>query len=305
MPVTDSEFGKLKDRVQKLETVGIAHTASVAGLPGSPTLQPAQRPSALNMAVTVVGTIVAVAACVGAAAWRVGSEIERVDKKTQALTMAVKVLADAQGGRTKELVDDALAIAQARLESGQMQAAHSALSIANRFIAEERAANGRLSDGTFKLAAHTYSEALAHPMGNAGIMDEAFKGSVQLAEYRSALAVAQHIEGTRFNCPPGSGESPFISALGDQTRAARLVRGVILIGCPEDLDGFVWENVVFIGSKISYHGGAVILRNVSFINCKFEANMTPNGQRFLQYASLDEKSLAVEPEFFDKFLDHS
>jgi hypothetical protein len=129
-------------------------------------------------------------------------------------------------------------------------------------------------------------------------MDEAFRGSAQLAEYRSALENTKNLVGTKFNCSPGSGESPVIFPMGDLSTASRLVNGVTLIGCPVLLDGITWRNVVFINSRVSYNGGAVILENVTFVNCTFDAKRNPNTQKFLQYAALRESSFKVYPLFF-------
>ncbi len=46
------------------------------------------------------------------------------------------------------------------------------------------------------------------------------------------------------------------------------------------LDGLRLRNVIFRGSKIIYRGGPIEMKNVYFVNCKFEIPRNPNGEGF-------------------------
>ena len=69
---------------------------------------------------------------------------------------------------------------------------------------------------------------------------------------------------------------------------------ITLINCRQKLDfadGSNWENVVFVNSTIIYEGGPITLKNVTFINCRFEVKRNDAGFELLQYAALGEKEL--------------
>jgi len=48
------------------------------------------------------------------------------------------------------------------------------------------------------------------------------------------------------------------------------------------LDNSVWRNIVAKDALVVYHGGAVALMNVYFVDCKFQIDPTPNGREFTQ-----------------------
>ena len=262
--------------------------------------------------ITLIGGLIALLPAIGGVGWRLHSEfskideqMEKIDKHMGKLDIAIKILAEKQGGETKELVNDALAVVRMKLDSGQADQARSALSIANKLMVEQEASTIPVGHEYFERAAKVYSAALSQPTGNIGLRDEAFVGSLRLAEYRSAIQGPYKPVGTVFNCPPGSGETPFVDAIGDKSKADRLVNGAKFINCPASLDGFTWRNVVWVNSHVSYSGGAVILENVAFVHCTFESVRNDNTEKLMQYAALDEKSLQIDPEFFNEFFKHS
>jgi hypothetical protein len=96
-------------------------------------------------ALKIVGSIAAIVGTLGGLGWGLHSEfskvserIDKIDKRMTNLTMAVKILGDAQGGKTKELVDDALTVAQMKNASGDTQAAARLLVMANELVAQEK-----------------------------------------------------------------------------------------------------------------------------------------------------------------------
>ena len=78
-----------------------------------------------------------------------------IENRVAKIEVAVKTSADAQGGKTKELVDDALAVAKVDLDLGDREHAGSALAVANKLIAERIAAKEALTPGVMENAAST------------------------------------------------------------------------------------------------------------------------------------------------------
>jgi hypothetical protein len=81
----------------------------------------------------------------------------------------------------------------------------------------------------------------------------------------------------------GDGDAFIAASGGGVPGGARIVDGLLIVTPSQTLDGFVWENVVFVNARIRYMGGPVTLKNVRFVNCTFD---TPPkiGQPILNYA---------------------
>jgi hypothetical protein len=54
--------------------------------------------------------------------------------------------------------------------------------------------------------------------------------------------------------------------------------------------------MVFVNSQILYESGPVVLQNVRFINCAFQATENKASLRLLQYAVFDESELRNQPD---------
>jgi hypothetical protein len=70
----------------------------------------------------------------------VDSKIEGLDKRTTKIETALRLLADSQGGKTKELIDDALAAAKIQKDFGNEQASARLLRTIQKIIEEEKTA---------------------------------------------------------------------------------------------------------------------------------------------------------------------
>jgi hypothetical protein len=73
-----------------------------------------------------------------------------------------------------------------------------------------------------------------------------------------------------------------------------------LSNCIVDLDTNYFESVTFVNSVVRYHGGAISLRGVGFINCSFVLDLktqpTTSAQRTLLLAILkspDQKTVQI------------
>lgn len=228
--------------------------------------------------------------------WKLHSEFSSIKAQIGSLKMAVKILADSQGGRTKELVDDALAISKANLDAGNSKEAQSALSIANAVMAELKSSKVPADPQFFSESVNKFRSLRSALKVETVLTDEAFRGILELAEYRSALTAAPTDFHPRYEYkgPEGVyiGNMNFAngrevisdSAFYGPQSAARGTEGGFL------LDGLELQNVVFIGVTLRYHGGFLVMKNVWFVNCTFQVNQSVRGSQFLEVASLGQKS---------------
>lgn len=204
---------------------------------------------------------------------------QRVDK----LDSAVRVLNSQQSDQTQRLVEQLIATARSSSNSFVISKATDAtVALVANLRREQRPATpeffGRTNEGVSKL------------LQNADSAAGAFEVQLQLAEYRSALNPRpDHFDRV---CPPGKSFDFIAPHDPGRKRADMIVIGGIWTGCSQTLDGFVWRGVTFVGVRITYRGGPVILDHVQFVNGTFVVpNIEPRTIRFLDYAALDMSSL--------------
>jgi len=220
----------------------------------------------------------------------VQKDIQTMSGRMKGIEDAVKVLGNQQSDQTQKLINSLLAAAKlAKKPEIAARAIATAASLTATLKEEKRAASPEF----FKIA--TEELTALHLSGVKETKLGAFRTQRELAEYQSALQLGQTM-GTVWNCALGFNSKSMFGAGGDQTSANRFIANVTVTNCPQILDGFSWKNVVFINSRIIYHGGPVILDNVTFVNCKFEAEAGNDGFQLLQYAALDQKILKIRPE---------
>jgi hypothetical protein len=258
MPVTDSQFGKLQQRVKAIEDSSIV----------KPLLHPAPQPQKLSTLSTVLA-VIGIATFVGGAVWIVHSEVSRIDqtmdnidKRIGSLTIAVKILAEAQGGKTKELVEDALAVAQMRRDAGQAERTRIEGEIqgyfAQQYIKESKtfAAEGKpelavaaAQEAVSTLASATEKKLPASPgyftdtveiingvaktVPSPQLSQKLQDARLSLADYRSALLVGQVNYTAKY-------------AFGPTEHGGKLARGSTIIG--GYLDASTVTGDLFVGS---------------------------------------------------------
>ncbi|PYX34343.1 MAG: hypothetical protein DMG80_02510 [Acidobacteria bacterium] len=61
----------------------------------------------------------------------------------------------------------------------------------------------------------------------------------------------------------------------------------------QTLDGITWWNDVFVNMTIHYRGGPLALKNVRFVNCRFEVVENQRGQQVLALAILRHQVLQI------------
>jgi hypothetical protein len=79
---------------------------------------------------------------------------------------------------------------------------------------------------------------------------------------------------------PGSSEvflPPASRTIEDQVR----VSGLTIAGAAQTLDGIIWKDVTFVGTRVRYERGPVSLKNVRFEKCNFGFSVTPGGEKIV------------------------
>jgi hypothetical protein len=228
---------------------------------------------------------------VGGLVWAAHTELNKLDDRIAGLDKhisrvesAVRIVGARQGGDTKTLIDEALAVAKNDSDAGRTEGAKLVLDIVNRLLQEEKASREPAPQEFFDSAAQKYKELKKSPE----LIEAVWDGTIKLAEYRSATT----------STPPGIKLS--IGELS-QRGGFRYLKDSLLSGpnamvmAGENgfvLDGFWLDNVVFENARIIYKGRPTILHNVRFVNCQFEVTKSPQSERLLE-AAIKEQPVDV------------
>ncbi len=232
-----------------------------------------------------ITTGLVVVALVGGAVWTLHEQFSKIDKHISRVEMAVRIVGAKQGGDTKTLIDEALTVAKLDTAAGRTENARVVIDIANRLIAEQTKSRREAPSGFFDNALTTYTTLKQSPE----LANSAWKGTVALAEYRSAVAMmpADFHPASRY----GQGSAVDIGSLERVGHFWRLTNSLISgpqaiqMGDEEGfvIDGFLLDNVVFEDTTIIYKGGPVSLRNVQFVNCRFDVKRrSPQAEQLLR-----------------------
>jgi hypothetical protein len=219
-------------------------------------------------------------------AWTLKTELSGIDKHIARVETAVRIIGAKQGGDTKTLIDEALAVAKNASDAGRTENAKVVLNIANRLLAEQKASREPVPQEFFDNAAQKYQAIKKSPE----LSDAVWDGTTKLAEYRSAISTV----------PPGFGavEIGELSHRGNfRYLKDSLISGRNAIRFGNEsgfvLDGFWLDNVVFENATIIYHGGPVILQNVQFVNCRFQVRKSPQSEQLIEAAIKEPVNVAI------------
>jgi hypothetical protein len=80
---------------------------------------------------------------------------------------------------------------------------------------------------------------------------------------------------------------------GSLAKNSDSIQGVTLNGVTQTLDGVQWKDVVFVNSRVRYHGGDLKLDNVHFVHCTFEVPESSRGTQLADYATLESGTLTI------------
>jgi hypothetical protein len=209
----------------------------------------------------------------------IGDRITAVDKHISRVETAVRIVGAKQGGDTKTLIDEALAVAKNASDVGRTESAKAVL------LAEQKASRELAPQEFFDSVIQKYQRLQKSPE----LADSAWEGSTKLVEYRSAISTV----------PAGFGVY-----IGELSRKGpfrylkdSLISGPNAIGMGTEkgfvLDGFYLENDVFENAIIIYKGGPVVLQNVRFVNCTFDVRKSPQSEKFLEAATKESVNAAI------------
>jgi hypothetical protein len=59
------------------------------------------------------------------------------------------------------------------------------------------------------------------------------------------------------------------------------VTGLTIAGAAQTLDGIIWNDVTFVGTRVRYERGPVSMKNVRFENCNFGFSVTDGGEKIV------------------------
>ena len=72
------------------------------------------------------------------------------------------------------------------------------------------------------------------------------------------------------------------------------VEKLTIAGAAQTLDGIRWRNVTFVGTHLRYEGGALDLRQVHFVNCRFGVTSDARGATLATALALGQSSITIE-----------
>lgn len=230
----------------------------------------------------LVTTFLALVAAVGVFYERLAN----IDKHIARVEMAVRIIGAKQGGDTKTLIDEALAVAKNASDAGRTESAKSVLDIANHLLAEQQASRVEVSQQFFDTTMTKYKQLKRSPE----LAQAAWEGTTKLAEYRSATTSVPL--GTFVHIGEMSQKGNFRYLKDSVISGQNAIR--IDAGCEGfDLDGWFLDNVVFQNVTICYNGRAAILNNVRFVNCKFSVEKSPKTEQLMEAAVKESVNVAI------------
>jgi hypothetical protein len=232
----------------------------------------------------------------GGLVWAAHFEISKVDdrlitldKHISRVETAVRIIGAKQGGDTKTLIDEALTAANRASSAGRAESAKSILDYANRLLKEQEALKTPAPQQFFDSALDSLQALGKSP----ALRESVYSGTVQLAEYRSALAerpsnLVVPLSGVQIGELRKNGSFLQLKDsffFGPYALFSGLGRNAI--------DGMILDNVVFENMTITYHGGPLVLHNVRFINCRFEVPDSPSGNKLLVSAAKEAANIQI------------
>jgi hypothetical protein len=85
-------------------------------------------------------------------------------------------------------------------------------------------------------------------------------------------------------------EPPSSRIFADNVR----VEDLTIAGAAQTLDGIHWKNITFIGTRLRYEGGEVVLHDVRFIHCSFGFTSDERGGRLATAIARGQTTVVIE-----------
>jgi hypothetical protein len=217
---------------------------------------------------------------------KLNDRIANVDKHIARVETAVRIVGAKQGGDTKTLIDEALAVAKNASDAGRTDSAKKVMDIANRLLTEQRISREQVPQEFFDKAMEKYRNLKKSP----ALADSAWEGTKELAEYRSATAsVPAGFSGVHIG---EMGQRGPFRYLKDSFMSGQ--NAIRTPGCQGfDLDGWYLENVVFWDVTICYRGGLAVLSNVHFVNCHFDIEKSTRADQLMEAVVKQPANIAI------------
>jgi hypothetical protein len=225
---------------------------------------------------------------------------------------AVRTLGNSQNDPLKTIIHDLLAVAAnpatAPATAAKATDSASILLVALRDKKKEADPNFFLSTVASLDKISTNSRSTPE------VVEASFKARTSLANYRSALEPTpvginvlkfekmEHaatifpnfrITGGNFEVSKVTGDAVEVGKLDpnihqDKPPALPYIEQALFQNGKQTLDNIEWVNVIFYNMHIRYNGGKLAMKNVTFINCTFEAPPTSRGAQVVDYAALQQ-----------------
>ena len=211
----------------------------------------------------------------------------------------------------EQIVSNELSVAVGFAEIGKKDHASELLEAVNQEIMKNMEDRTPASGGFFTTASmNVYGIKTSSP----ALSNDSQTTWLRLAEYRSALEEPPRVNFSSHGSIPIIGgpqlfdgdvfdfgvskENNLVLKPGPDGKMPYhiLVKKSFFRGGAQVLDGIYWDNVTFVRTHISYEGGQVFLRNVSFVNCTFNVVNDPRGDRFLDFATRKLPQLVIGTE---------
>lgn len=311
MPVTESRFHNLERRVNEIAE----RLAKIEGGHVAPQSQRGEWKTWLPIGaplVALLAVVVTVAIHFDNKLTTMQTDLQAMRTRLEKVEAAVKVLGEGQKNSIKQIIHDLLAAAK----TGDPEVAARSMQTVASLTDVLRRDNQPADTGFFK---QTFEDvqSLEKSHDQPSVRAVAFRVQKQLAEYRSAIdwiegkyagrpddqaavEFAMTLVGVDMTgCPPGAKENPAIVLPSPPNPEHHTIGRVAIVNCPEVLDGRVWIDVVFVNSRIKYNGGPLVLRNVRFVHCTFDAPQNDLGSKLFQYATLQQPILEIRPELIE------
>jgi len=254
--------------------------------------------------IATTGLIVTVVLAVLGGGWAlhhefagINAHLERLDRRLDKFDTALRILTKSQSGDTKDVIQDILDQAKQFASNGDVKRTQKYLLAATKLTNLQVKQRTPATPQFFQNANGDLAQ--IHRSATPELKPIVFDVQSQLADYRSSINVPVGMSGATIDCLGSRGAvaigvpfSPYHT-----NEISRIIQNGGVRNCNQTLDGLGWINEVFINTNVSYDGGAVLLQNVTFVNCKFQVTFTDPGFRLLQYATLDSKEEFVyKPE---------
>ncbi len=220
-------------------------------------------------------------------AWKLKDELTKIDNHIARVETAVRIIGARQGGDTKTLIDEALTVAKKAQDEGHTDSARIILDMTNTLLSQQASARVEAPPEFFDKAVDQYQQLKQSP----ALADSVWKGTMALAEYRSAISrVPPSFNGVTIG---QMGQKAGLRYLTD----SRISGQSAIVMSPQcqgfDLDGWYLENVVFENARICYSGGPTVLQGVRFVNCQFDIQKSPKAEQLIGAVVKQPANIAI------------